>query len=412
MLPQLDAIFEEQSWRYDETVANVVREQSKQQTLLDSLRAAAGASDNAGSEARQNPPLELQRWLSRVDQLQAGDVVYRRRQESQTEKLSLAMVSDDHSRYLFVDAAGNKAATFTRQELAMQFRRGELWIIDTSKLPIVERGLFRMLNNLHKRIVRQVNFDEPTGLLNRKGLEAQVEQALSDAVTMGSSHALCILELDALGAIVHKCGQQVAGELLRNFVPVLENHVRAKGIAGRLQAGRFAVLLRYCTADSGRAVMDSLRAAMETSQCKWHQESFRLTIGAGLVTIDAHSGSVSTLFEAADEACRQAQVAGGNRVHIYERRSSDNEDQVAASSMVSSVLANGGHALRCQRVTPIGADASALPHYELLLGVKNENGEITLPGKFLQAAERNNQMQEVDRWVIQTALRWMSVNSA
>jgi len=362
VLPQLDTLFEEQSRYYEENVANVVREQSKQQTLLASLRGAAGAADTVGSEVRQTPPLELQRWFGRVDQLQAGDVVYRHVRESQTEKLNLAMVSDDHSRYLFVDAAGSKAATFTRQELAMQFRRGELWIIDASKLPIVERGLFRMLNDLHKRIVRLVNLDEATGLLNRKGLEARVEQALSGAVTMGSSHALCVLELDALGAIIQKCGQQVAGELLRNFVPVLEEHIRARGIAGRLQAGRFAVLLHDCTADNGMAVMDALRVEMETSQCKWHQENFRLTIAAGLAPIDAHSGSVSALFEAADEAFGRARAAGGNRVHAYERRSSATEDQVAAGAKIRSVLANGGLKLRCQRVKPIGADASALPH--------------------------------------------------
>jgi len=412
VLPQLDAIFEEQGRRYDEIVANVVREQSKQQTLLDSLRTGASAPDTAGAQARQNLPLELQRWLARVDQLQAGDVVYRRVQESRTEKLSLAMVSDDRGKYLFVDAAGNKAATVTRQELAMQLRRGELWVLDASKLPIVERGLFQMLNGLHTRIVRQVNLDEATGLLNRKGLEARVEQAASAAVTMGSSHALCILELDALGAIVQKCGQQVASELLRNFVPVLENHVRARGVAARLRAGRFAVLLRDCTADNAAAVMEGLRAEMETSQCKWHQENFRLTIGVGLAPIDAQSGSVSALFDAADEAYRQARATGGNRVQICEKRPSASEGQVAASSMIGSVLANGGLQLRCQQVTPIGADASALPHYELLLGVKNEHGETTLPGEFLQAAEGNNRMPEVDRWVIRTALRWMADNSA
>ena len=412
VLPQLDAVFEEQGRRYDDIVANVVREQSKQQTLLESLRTAASAPDTAGSEARQNLPLELQRWLGRVDQLQAGDVVYRRVQESRIEKLSLAMVSGDRGKYLFVDAAGNKAATVTRQELAMQFRRGELWMIDASKLPIVERSLFQMLNGLHTRIVRQVNIDEASGLLNRTGLEARVAQASSAAVTMGSSHALCILELDALGAIVQKCGQQVAGELLRNFVPVLENHVRARGTAARLQAGRFAVLLRNCTADSATAVMEGLRTEMETSQCKWHQESFRLTIGVGLVPIDAHSGSVSALFDAAHEAFGQARAAGGNRVQTYEKPRSASSGRVAASAMISSVLANGGLQLRCQKVTPIGADAAALPHYELLLGVKNEHGETTLPGEFLQAAEGNNRMPEVDRWVIQTALRWMADHSA
>ena len=339
-------------------------------------------------------------------------MVYRRAQGSLTEKLNLAALSDDHAKYLFVDAAGNRAATYTRQELAMQFRRGELWIIDASKLPILERGLFRMLNDLHKRIARRVILDEPTGLLNRKGLEALVQQALNDALTMGSNHTLCIVELDLLGDIIQKCGQDVAAELLRNFVRVLENQIRGKGIAGRLQAGRFAVLLHRCSADSGISVMDTLRAVMETSQCKWHSESFRLSISVGLVTIDAHSGSVSALFEATDYAFRQARAAGGNRVHVHAQQSSTARDQATAVSMISNVLASGGLLLRCQRVAPIGADTSALPHHELLLGVRNGQGDITLPGEFLQAAERDHMMGEIDRWVIQTALRWMADNAS
>ncbi len=412
VLPQLDEIFAEQRRRYDENVANVVREQSKQQTLLDSLLATTSATDNTEAQARLNPPLELQRWLARVDQLQAGDVVYRRRRESRTEKLSLATVSDDHGKYLFVDAAGNKADTVTRQELAMQFRRGELWMIDASKSPIVERSLFQLLNGLHSRIVHQVSIDEASGLLNRKGLAARVEHASDAAVNMGSSHALCILELDALGAIVQTCGQSVASELLRKFVRVLEIHVRAKGIAARLQAGRFAVLLHNCSVESATAVMEGLRAEMETSQCKWHQENFRLTIGVGVAPIDAHSVGVSALFDAADEAYGQARAAGGNCVQIFENPHSQRESRAAAGSLVNSVFANDGLQLRCQLVTPIGADGSALRHYELLLGVKNARGETTLPGEFLRAAQADNRMPEVDRWVIQTALRWMADNPA
>jgi diguanylate cyclase (GGDEF)-like protein len=411
VLVHLDAIFEEQNRRYHEMVADVVRENAKQQTLLDSLSAADAVLTSRGLQAGNAMPLELQRWLGHVDQLKPGDVVYRRRRESETEKLSLAAISDDGARYLFVDAAGYKAASTARQELAMQLRRGDVWMVDASKLPIVERGLFRMLNELHGRIVHQVHVDEASGLLNRKGLEASVQQALHGALTMGSSHALCILELDALGTIIQKCGQQVAGELLRNFVPVLKNHVRHKGVAARLQAGRFAVLLQHCSTDNATTLMDTLRAAMENSRCKWHEESFRLTIGAGVAPIDAHSGSVLALFEAADEAYRAARAAGGNCVRVHQRSDSAADNALAASSMISRAIAEDRLQLRCQRVTPIAGDASALPQYEILLGVKNGHGETVLPGEFLRTAERHNQMQTVDRWVIETVIRWMADNS-
>jgi diguanylate cyclase (GGDEF)-like protein len=284
-------------------------------------------------------------------------------------------------------------------------------MIDASRLPIVERGLFRMLNELHQRIVARVNHDEASGLLNRKGLEARVQQAMSSAVSMGSSHVLCVLELDALGTIVQKCGQQVASELLRKFVPVLENHIRHKGIAARLQAGRFAVLLNNCTLDSAATLMDGLRIAMQTSRCKWHEESFPLTIGVGLAPIDAHSANLLALFEAADDAYGQARSAGGNGVHVYQARAPVADDQLAAKEMIDNAIASGGLQLRCQRVAPVGADAAALAQYEILLGVKNGAGNIGLPGDFLRAAERNNQMRALDRWVLETAIRWMGKNA-
>lgn len=411
ILPELDALHEEQSRRYETMVAGVVREHAKQQTLLDSLRKPVG-TDPAGAEARSRPPLELQRWLARVDQLRAGDVVYRRAGDSEFEKLSLALVSGDGGRLLFVDTAGRKAATVTRQEMAMQLRRGDVWTIDASKQPIVERGLFGMLSQLHARIVHAVNVDGATDLLNRKGLEARLEQAWSGALTMSSMHTLCVLELDSLGAILQACGEQVASELLRKFVPVLAGSIRGKGVCARLRAGRFAVLLENCDVDSAAAIMDGLRSVMETSQCKWREARFRLTISAGIAPVDAHSGGTPAIFAAAETAYSQALAAGGNRVQVYAPPDAEPEDRTVARAMIRRMLVDDGLQLRCQRVAPIGADESALSHYELLLGVKDEDGSISLPGEFLQTAQRNSRMREVDLWVIDAALRWMAVNSS
>jgi diguanylate cyclase (GGDEF)-like protein len=410
VLVQLDALYEEQNRIYDDTVAIAVREHCNQKALIDSLSAGKPVDDKTSPAPPRPVPLELQRWLDNVDQLQAGDVIYRRGQGATTEKLSVAMVSDDASSYLLVDARGKKAASATRQELAMRMRNADMWMVDASKLPIVERSLFRILNELHQRIVHQVNVDEASGLLNQKGLESRVEEALSAALTMGSNHVLATMELDALGPIVQTCGQQVGSELLRNFVPVLENHVCHKGIAARLKAGRFAVLLHNCSIDNAVTVMDTLRAAMETSRCKWHEESFRLSISIGLVPIDAHSANVPDLFEAADQAYRAACMAGGNRVHVHEASIGAAVPPTQPSAIISRLIANGELHLRCQRVTAISAKSSALPQYEILLGVKNEHGEVSLPGNFLRAAQRHNQMLEVDRWVIETTLRWMADN--
>jgi EAL domain-containing protein (putative c-di-GMP-specific phosphodiesterase class I) len=74
------------------------------------------------------------------------------------------------------------------------------------------------------------------------------------------------------------------------------------------------------------------------------------------------------------------------------------------------MLAENRLQLRCQRLAPIGADTSDKPHFELLLGVKDASGEMTMPRDFIQAAERNDEMHEVDIWVIRNAFDWMAKN--
>ena len=345
-------------------------------------------------------------------QLRADDVVYLDGSSGRPEKLTLAWVNDEHGSFVFVDASGARATTLTQQELAMQFRRGTARLLDAASLPLVDRGIYRMLNGLHLRLASKASHDRSTGALNAKGFKAQLDEALSSAVRMGSSHVLAMLELDAFEAIVEKCGREVGSGLLGKLARVLDKHVGNKGVIGRLRGGRFAILLHDCDLDSGRAVVDGQRASLESSRCVWHGETFPLTLSAGIVPVEEQSARVPALVKAAAAALEQARRSGGNRIEAHDGAASaaERSDPAASKAMVVQVLENRGLRLRCQRVAPIGADPSEHPHYEILLGIKSEGGKIGLPGDFIQAAERTDQMHEVDRWVIRTALKWMAKN--
>lgn len=49
-------------------------------------------------------------------------------------------------------------------------------------------------------------------------------------------------------------------------------------------------------------------------------------------------------------------------------------------------------------------------HYELLLRMEDEIGQLVLPGNFLPAAEHYHLAVKLDRWVVSTALDWLSDN--
>jgi EAL domain-containing protein (putative c-di-GMP-specific phosphodiesterase class I) len=57
--------------------------------------------------------------------------------------------------------------------------------------------------------------------------------------------------------------------------------------------------------------------------------------------------------------------------------------------------------IRPLHAAPIGE------HYELLLRMKDETGKIVSPNDFIKAAERYGITPQIDRWVVQNALRWL-----
>jgi EAL domain-containing protein (putative c-di-GMP-specific phosphodiesterase class I) len=77
---------------------------------------------------------------------------------------------------------------------------------------------------------------------------------------------------------------------------------------------------------------------------------------------------------------------------------------------IDKMLGEDSLEIRCQRIEPIDSNSSLRPHYEILLGVKDEQGNVGLPGEFIKAAEWYNKMSAVDRQVILKTLSWMETN--
>ena len=407
VLVEVENIVARQEQHLADNVSRIEQERNQQQALIDSRRDPGQTGTGTGSESADGDmPTEWKRWLSRVELLQAGDVVFLDSSGERPQKLHLVWVSSERDSYLFASHCGDKTSTLTRQELAMHFRRGAARVLDASDLPVVDRGIYRLLNVLHARLAKKASHDGVTGMLNRKAFETALGQAMSEAVRMDTKHVLCVLEIDEFRTIVEKCGRKAGKGLLRKLARVLDKHVGNKGIIGRLTKGRFAMLLTNCDLEEGGAVADRQRKSMEKSRCVWQEESFQLTVSVGMVSVDGHSkASVADFIKAAGNAFEDAHAKGGNRIQTSDECK---PAQVSTESVVLQMLAEDRLQLRCQRITPIGADTADKTHFELLLGVKDASGAVAVPRDFILAAERNNEMHEVDMWVIRNALDWMS----
>ena len=125
------------------------------------------------------------------------------------------------------------------------------------------------------------------------------------------------------------------------------------------------------------------------------------------------TSNVTELLRDADIACYMAKDKGRNRIHVH--RAEDHEVAQRHGEMqwvtrINQALDEDRFCLFAQSIVPL--DDSPGRHYELLIRMIDEKGDIILPGAFLPAAERYNLVSRIDYWIIYNAIALMVANPA
>lgn len=270
-------------------------------------------------------------------------------------------------------------------------------------------------HELSRQLSYEASHDALTGLINRREFESRLQSALDASTASGAVHALCYLDLDDFKIINDSCGHVAGDELLRQLAQTLQARVRSNDTLARLGGDEFGVLLHNCSLEDATAVASGLLKAIEQHQFVWGSSTFSVGASIGVVPVSGAFRRITQLLQAADAACYAAKDQGRSRIHVYQET-----DDIAARrhgemqwvSRVKDALAENRFYLDAQPIVPVSGNGAGLRNYELLLRMRDESGRVVPPGAFLPAAERYNLSQHLDRWVIGTAIDWLSTNRA
>ena len=114
-------------------------------------------------------------------------------------------------------------------------------------------------------------------------------------------------------------------------------------------------------------------------------------------------------FAAAETACKAANDRGRNRVEVYHEADESIVRRFTDINLISDLraaIAEDRLELNAQLIVPLGSHTGA-PHFEILLRMIGENGEIVGPDHFMSAAQRYQLMPTLDRWVIGHAIEML-----
>ena len=257
---------------------------------------------------------------------------------------------------------------------------------------------------LRNQLAYQASHDALTGLINRREFDRRVEKAM-DRSAEGQIHSLLYLDLDQFKTVNDSCGHGAGDELLRQITELIRSRVRARDIVSRLGGDEFGVLLPYCGQGRAVEIADTLREGIRNHRFAWGSKVFDLGVSIGIVEVGASQEGIEAMLAAADMACYAAKNAGRNRIHVHSPEKAGSErDGLASLRQLTQAMDEGQLQLFFQPIVPIGSYQPDGGHFELLLRLRGQSGELISPGAFLPAAERYNLMPKLDRWVVEKAL--------
>jgi len=262
---------------------------------------------------------------------------------------------------------------------------------------------------LNRKLSYHASHDILTGLVNRREFESRLERALKSARARESSYALCHIDLDQFKIINDNCGHSAGDALLGQVGALLKSKIRWRDTVARLGGDEFGVLLESCSLEEAIRNAEALREAIRNYKFVWEERTFRLGASIGVVPLSPENEDVASLLSAADSACAAAKESGRNRIYSFQENDIDlmrRRREMQWAARINNALEDSRFEIYRQVIQPLQTPDQGL-HYELLLRMRDEAGKIIAPDQFIAAAERYGLTPNIDRWMIEHALRWL-----
>jgi diguanylate cyclase (GGDEF)-like protein/PAS domain S-box-containing protein len=269
-----------------------------------------------------------------------------------------------------------------------------------------------------KRFEEQLQYmadhDSLTGLLNRRRFEGALERHVAHVQRYGAAGALMVLDLDHFKQINDTLGHSAGDRMITAIAGILRGRLRETDLLARLGGDEFAVLLPEAGRAEAEKVAQALVDVVRSNSTLLEGERHRITTSVGVATFDGPMGELSAegILIDADLAMYDAKEAGGDRF----TRDMGSEHSESRTKVRLTWVRRIEHALEEDRFALVAQPildlhTGEIRQHELLVRMRDEQGELVPPATFLQIAERFGLISRLDEWVSARAVELIEQHS-
>ncbi|BBN60617.1 EAL domain-containing protein [Hydrogenovibrio marinus] len=255
----------------------------------------------------------------------------------------------------------------------------------------------------------QSEHDSLTGLFNRYYLEQKIQACLQDDSV--GYHTIISIDIDQFRLINDSAGHQAGDELLKMVSQHCLQHLPKDTMIGRVESDIFYLLLPQYSEQQAMFLANGLLDILSDFRFTWQGEAHSVSASLGMVVFKPNEYTLEELIKALESATHTAKSLGRNKLHIFQlddKKAALYNQELQTANMVKEALANDGSGnaarfeLYAQAIVPLQEDDAASQQfgYEILLRLRNGEGNIIPPDRFLPTAERYQLMSEIDSYVL------------
>jgi diguanylate cyclase (GGDEF)-like protein len=262
------------------------------------------------------------------------------------------------------------------------------------------------------------SYDALTGLLTRPAFEQRVKRALEERPTTasgrvpGTAWSALFIDINRLHVVNENYGMPMGDRVIAQLGELIRKRMPPGASAARISGDRFAIMLPATLEDAAKFA-ESLRAGAEDVATAIGDGKMQVSISVGVAAIEARTREFVHAFAAAETACKAANDRGRNRVEVYHEADESIVRRFTDIDLITKLrgaITENRFQLNAQLIAPLNGHGGA-PHFEILLRMIAENGEIVGPDHFMSAANRYQLMPTLDRWVIGRAIEMLKPHS-
>ncbi|MEZ5498912.1 MAG: EAL domain-containing protein [Steroidobacteraceae bacterium] len=263
-------------------------------------------------------------------------------------------------------------------------------------VPAQRRDVSRIADELADTVKR----DPLTGLLGRRAVLEAVTERAGNVATAGVRYC-ALIRMDKFATIERDLGLRGSDEVLARSAGVLRDHLNKKDIAGRFSGAAFLALIERGNQHDVETWATQFVAAISAQVFTHGSKTVRVTCTIGLGVVPHAEPDAEAAIMDAIEAARRARRSGGNQFYLYDRADTDSRvqayDKIWVKHIKSALMENRFRLVQQPIANLRGEESHML---DVLVRMLDHQGKEVLPSDFIAAAERNNLMKNIDRWVI------------